>query len=93
MTYDNNTHGSDQVDGEITAAFATGNPAELPRSHAAELEFEQLPNGSAAVVVKRGPNAGSRFTMELVSICGPPSSQRHLPRRHHRQPPPCRIPL
>jgi FHA domain len=73
MTYDNNTHRSDQVDGEITAAFATGNLAELPGSHAAALEFEPLPSGSAAIVVKRGPNAGSRFTMDRSSL----SAGRH----------------
>src|SRR5262245_55040388 len=78
MTAENNTHRSDQVDGEITAAFATGNPAELVTpaphgSHATAWEFEQLPSGSAAVVVKRGPNAGSRFTMDRSSL----SAGRH----------------
>ncbi|MBO0880493.1 MAG: FHA domain-containing protein [Mycobacterium sp.] len=73
MTYESSTHRSDQVDGEITAAFAAGSPAELPDNHATALEFEQLPSGSAAIVVKRGPNAGSRFTLDRSSL----SAGRH----------------
>jgi pSer/pThr/pTyr-binding forkhead associated (FHA) protein len=73
MTSENNAHRPDQTDGEITAAFAAGNRAELPGSHAAALEFEQLPRGSAAIVVKRGPNAGSRFTIDRSSL----SAGRH----------------
>jgi pSer/pThr/pTyr-binding forkhead associated (FHA) protein len=78
MTSENNTHRSDQIDGEITAAFPTGNPAEPltptpPASHPTALTSEQLPSGSAAVVVKRGPNAGSRFTMNRSSV----SAGRH----------------
>jgi hypothetical protein len=67
MTYEN-THRSAQVDGEITAAFAAGNPAELPDNHATACECEPLPSGSAAIVVKRGPNAGSRFTIDRSSV-------------------------
>jgi pSer/pThr/pTyr-binding forkhead associated (FHA) protein len=78
MTSENNAHRSDQVDGEITAAFATGNPAELltpapPGSHAVASEPEQLPSGSAAVIVKRGPNVGSRFMIDQSSL----SAGRH----------------
>jgi pSer/pThr/pTyr-binding forkhead associated (FHA) protein len=78
MTCENNAHRSDQADGEITAAFPAGNPAELvtPASRgncATASEFEKLPSGSAAVVVKRGPNAGSRFMMNQSSL----SAGRH----------------
>jgi pSer/pThr/pTyr-binding forkhead associated (FHA) protein len=64
-----NDHKSDQIDGEITAAFAADGPARLltpdpPANHTAASEFAPLPSGSAAVVVKRGPNAGSRFMMD-----------------------------
>jgi pSer/pThr/pTyr-binding forkhead associated (FHA) protein len=62
-------HRSVQVDGEITAAFAADGPGRLmtpdpPGSHTAASEPAPLPSGSAAVVVKRGPNAGSRFMMD-----------------------------
>jgi pSer/pThr/pTyr-binding forkhead associated (FHA) protein len=73
MTSKSNTCRSDQIDGEITAAFATGGPGELltpasPGSSPTALEFEQLPTGSAALVVKCGPNAGSRFMIDRSSL-------------------------
>ena len=43
------------------------------------------------LVVKRGPNAGSRSSSTSDVTRGrPPSRQRHLPRRHHRVAPPRR---
>jgi pSer/pThr/pTyr-binding forkhead associated (FHA) protein len=64
-----NNHRSDQVDGEITAAFATAGPAGLltpgpPVSHTVASDPAPPTSGSATVVVKRGPNAGSRFMMD-----------------------------
>lgn len=78
MTPDHKPHRSDHVDGDTTAAFTAGRPAELmtsapPDTHPTTPEFEQLPTGSAAVVVKRGPNAGSRFLMSRSSL----SAGRH----------------
>jgi pSer/pThr/pTyr-binding forkhead associated (FHA) protein len=66
-------HRSDLVDGEITAAFATAGSArllipDLPASRSVASELAPLPRGSAAVVVKRGPNAGSRFMMDRDSL-------------------------
>jgi pSer/pThr/pTyr-binding forkhead associated (FHA) protein len=78
MTSKNNAHRCDQVDGEITAALATGDAAKVlapatPGSHSPVPECERLPSGSAAVVVKRGPNAGARFIMDRSSL----SAGRH----------------
>jgi pSer/pThr/pTyr-binding forkhead associated (FHA) protein len=74
MTTESNTHGSDQIGGEITAALATGNRAELvAQTPPTAWAGEQLPSGSAAVVVKRGPNTGSRFTIDR----SPVSAGRH----------------
>jgi pSer/pThr/pTyr-binding forkhead associated (FHA) protein len=73
MASKNNAPRSDQIDGEITAAFAARDPGELltpaPRGiSSVPLEFEQLPTGSAALVVKCGPNAGSRFMLDRSSL-------------------------
>lgn len=77
MTSTDNSHRSDQLNGEITAAFATDDRAELPATprpaEAAIFESQRLPRGSALVVVKRGPNAGSRFVIDRLSL----SAGRH----------------
>ena len=49
---------------------------------------------SAMLVVKRGPNTGSRFPLhQAVTSAGRDPRQRHLPRRRDRQPAPRRIPV
>jgi pSer/pThr/pTyr-binding forkhead associated (FHA) protein len=68
-----NSYRSVPVDGEITAAFAADGAARLltpdpPASHTVASDPAPLPSGSAAVVVKRGPNAGSRFMMDRDSL-------------------------
>lgn len=52
--------------GEATSAFDADVPGDLDAS-AAEASVsgaQGLPNGSALLVVKRGPNAGSRFLLD-----------------------------
>ena len=78
MTSDNNTHKSDQINGEITVPFATEDRIAVPTSapprvEGAVSESKRLPSGSAALVVKRGPNAGARFVMDRPSL----SAGRH----------------
>jgi pSer/pThr/pTyr-binding forkhead associated (FHA) protein len=45
-------------------AEAEGAPAEAPASEPAVAGVDALPVGSALLVVKRGPNAGSRFLLD-----------------------------
>jgi pSer/pThr/pTyr-binding forkhead associated (FHA) protein len=64
-----NEQTSDEVTGETTSAFRAELLGELDASAAAAAEagvwgVEGLPSGSAVVVVKRGPNAGSRFRLD-----------------------------
>ena len=55
--------------------------------------IDALTPGSALLVVKRGPNAGSRFLLDQdVDHGRSPPGQRHLPRRRDRVPPACRVP-
>ena len=65
--------GNDQTPGEgtgdITSAFRADLLGELDTSATAAAEagawgVEKLPSGSALLVVKRGPNAGSRFLLD-----------------------------
>lgn len=53
---------------------------------------EGRPRGSALLVVKRGPNAGSRFLLDQPVTSAGRRRQRHRPRRHHRQRAPRRVP-
>jgi len=64
-----NEQTSDQVTGETTSAFRADLLGELDAAAAAAAEagvwgVDGLPSGSAVVVVKRGPNAGSRFRLD-----------------------------
>ncbi len=67
MSHQDNDETSDKVTAETTAAFRADFLGELDDSAAAEAGvrgIEGLPSGSAVLVVKRGPNAGSRFLLD-----------------------------
>ena len=66
MSQKDNEQTSDQVTGETTSAFRADLLGELDAAAAAAAEAGVwgLPSGSAVVVVKRGPNAGSRFRLD-----------------------------
>ena len=54
---------------------------------------EALASGTALLVVQRGPNAGSRYLLDVRRHDGrPPSGQRRLPRRRHGLAPARRVP-
>src|SRR5258708_33455765 len=60
---------SDEVTGETTSAFPSADflnerDALPPWAPPARSPVEALPPGSALIVVKRGPNAGSRFLLD-----------------------------
>jgi pSer/pThr/pTyr-binding forkhead associated (FHA) protein len=60
---------SDESTGDITSAFRVDLSGELDASAAIAAEagvwgVEELAAGSAVIVVKRGPNAGSRFLLD-----------------------------
>ena len=65
---DNDNDQTPQEDtGDITSRFRADFLGELDASAAAEVELggvEGLPSDSALLVVKRGPNAGSRFLLD-----------------------------
>ena len=69
MSQEDNDQTSDDVTRETTPAFREDLLGELDASAAAAAEVEVwgvegLSNGSALLVVKRGPNAGSRFLLD-----------------------------
>ena len=72
-----NAHRSDQITAE-TAAFRPDHLAKLnapvpPSAEGAVSGVQALPSGAATLVVKRGPNAGSRFVLNRPST----SAGRH----------------
>ena len=69
VSHKDNDQTSDEVTGDTTSAFRADFLGELDASAAAAAEagvwgVEGLPSGSAVLVVKRGPNAGSRFLLD-----------------------------
>jgi pSer/pThr/pTyr-binding forkhead associated (FHA) protein len=73
-----NDRTANHVTGETTSAFRADHLGELNGSAAAAAQaavwgVEGLPSGSALLVVKRGPNAGSRFRLDQ----GVTSAGRH----------------
>ena len=69
MGHDNTDHNSDVGTGDTTWAFPAHLLGELDAPAAAGVEthvsaLRGLPNGSALLVVKRGPNAGSWFLVD-----------------------------
>src|ERR1700716_1539342 len=77
---------SDEVTGETTSAFPSADfvndPGALPTvgADSAVSGVEALPPGSALIVVKRGPNAGSRFLLDqpVTSVGRHPGSDIFL---------------
>src|SRR6478672_8200941 len=72
MTDHDNDQRADDVAGERTSAFRADftNAQEAAATAGAEGQLfgaEALPQGSALLVVKRGPNAGSRFLLDQAT--------------------------
>jgi pSer/pThr/pTyr-binding forkhead associated (FHA) protein len=72
MTDNDKDHGPEEVTGERTFAFRADftNAQDAAATASAEgrlLGAEALPPGSGLLVVKRGPNAGSRFLLDQDS--------------------------
>jgi pSer/pThr/pTyr-binding forkhead associated (FHA) protein len=72
MTDNDNDQGPGDVTGERTSAFRADftNEQDAAATAGAEGQLcgaEALPQGSALLVVKRGPNAGSRFLLDQDS--------------------------
>jgi len=93
-----NDHTPDERSEEITAGFPAGFVGELDASaatgtEAGEWAVEELPTDSALLVVTRGPKRRIAVPAGSAHHIGRSASrQRHLPRRHHRQPPARRVP-
>ena len=68
MSHKDNDQTSQEDTGHTTSRFRADSLGELDASAAAAEvgvgEVEGLPSGSALLVVKRGPNAGSRFLLD-----------------------------
>ncbi|MDR3659311.1 MAG: FHA domain-containing protein [Mycobacterium sp.] len=69
MSHKDNDQTSQEDTGDTTSRFRADFPGELDASAAGAAEagvgeVEGLPSGSALLVVKRGPNAGSRFLLD-----------------------------
>ncbi|MBV8347603.1 MAG: FHA domain-containing protein [Mycolicibacterium sp.] len=69
MSHENNDQKSDVGSGDTTSAFPAHLLDELDAPAAAGVEphvsaAQGLPSGSALLVVKRGPNAGSQFLLD-----------------------------
>ena len=69
MAPNDNSNRSDQTSVETTAALPPDDLAGLhqptpPSDEGAVSGLEDLPSGSALLIVKRGPNAGARFLLD-----------------------------
>src|SRR5258705_5161291 len=78
MTDNDNDQRAEDVAGERTSAFRADftNAQESAATAGAEGQLfgaEALPQGSGLLVVKRGPNAGSRFLLDRATT----TAQRH----------------
>ena len=76
MTEKDNDQPSDEVSMEATTAFRADflneHDAAAAGAQGATSAIEELPTGSALLVVKRGPNAGSQFLLDRpVTSVGP----------------------
>jgi pSer/pThr/pTyr-binding forkhead associated (FHA) protein len=70
MTDNNNDQSPDEVTGDRTSAFRADFGNEQDAAATAEgqvFAVEGLPQGSALLVVKRGPNAGARFLLDQAT--------------------------
>ena len=80
--------GSSDTDGDLHPVDAQGEAGDEELS----VTLPDRPSGTGLLVVKRGPNAGTRFDLVDRGDAGrAPSRERHLPRRHHRVAPPRRV--
>ncbi|MBC3185601.1 FHA domain-containing protein [Corynebacterium sp. zg-331] len=59
--------GTGQQQVETTSVFRADLLKEMESSAPAAVSAENLPEGSALLVVKRGPNAGARFLLDQVT--------------------------
>ena len=68
MTEKHSDHTSDEAAADITSAlrasFSEPQASAELRAQGAVSGIDELPRGSALLVVKRGPNAGSRFVLD-----------------------------
>ena len=68
MTEKHNDHASGEATADITSAlranFFEPDAPTTARAPGAVSGIDELPSGSALLVVKRGPNAGSRFVLD-----------------------------
>ena len=85
MSHNDTDQTSEEGTGETTSAFRSDLLGELHPSAAVAAEsgvwgVEGLPSGSALLVVKRGPNAGSRFLLDqpVTSVGRHPGSDIFL---------------
>jgi pSer/pThr/pTyr-binding forkhead associated (FHA) protein len=80
VTEKHSDHTSDETTADITSAFrANFSEPDAPataRAQGAVSGIDELPSGSALLVVKRGPNAGSRFVLDqpVTSVGRHPNS-------------------
>jgi pSer/pThr/pTyr-binding forkhead associated (FHA) protein len=96
VSHKDNDQTSTEVTGDTTSAFRADLLGELDVSAAAAAEaglwgIDGLPSGAALLVVKRGPNAGSRFRLNqpVTSAGRQPDSDIYLDdvtvSRHHAE--------
>lgn len=84
MTEKDNDQPSDEVSMEATTAFRADflneHDAAVAGAEGATSAIEELPTGSALLVVKRGPNAGSQFLLDrpVTSVGRHPNSDVFL---------------
>lgn len=75
MTDKHSNHTSGEATTDITSAFpADFSEPDTPataRAHDAISGIDELSNGSALLVIKRGPNAGSRFALNRPVTAAP----------------------
>ena len=80
MTKKQSDHASGEATANITSAFRADffepDASTMARAHGADSGIHELPSGSALLVVKRGPNAGSRFVLDQAVMSGRPTPQQ-----------------
>ena len=83
MTDKHSNHTSEEATTDITSAFRADfsepDTQATARAHDAISGIDELSNGSALLVIKRGPNAGSPVRAESAGhLRRPTPQQRHL---------------
>ena len=71
MTSDQDGSDATQVPSEMTSTLSLGAPETEPEATATDPDraaLEGLAPGSALLVVRRGPNAGSRFVLDVALV-------------------------